>query len=177
MDTTRRAHTEDMPLLFLAFIVVPIVELWVIIQVGQEIGVLPTIALLIAVSVVGTWLLKQQGLATWRRLQTALSEGRMPGDEVIDGALILFGGALLLTPGFLTDVLGLVLLVPVTRAVVRRSLRRTFRTWIEKDPRTRAGRVIYEATVVREPRPTRPEAPPPSELHRPDDEDGSPDRG
>lgn len=164
-------------MLFLAFIVVPIVELWVIIQVGQELGVLPTIALLIGVSIAGTWLLKQQGMSTWRRLQTSLAEGRMPGDEVIDGALILFGGALLLTPGFLTDLLGLVLLVPISRAGVRRSLRRTFRTWIEKDPRTRAGRVIYEATVVREPRPTRPVAPPLSEPRRPDDEDGSPDRG
>ena len=165
------------PLLFIVFLVVPIVELWVIIQVGQEIGVLPTIALLIAVSVAGTWLLRHQGLATWRRLQTALAEGRMPGDEVIDGALILFGGALLLTPGFLTDVLGLVLLVPLTRSAVRKSLRRTFRTWVERDPRTRAGRVVYEATVVgRRPTAT-PEERSPSELHRPDDEDGSRDRG
>jgi UPF0716 protein FxsA len=167
------------PLLFVAFLVVPILELWVIIQVGQEIGVLLTIALLIAVSIAGTWLLKQQGLATWQRVQQNLAEGRMPADEVIDGALILFGGALLLTPGFLTDVVGLTLLIPPTRAAVRRVARRTFRRWIDRRTGGVSRRQVYEATVIRSERtPTTPsEERPPPELRRPGGADGSPDRG
>ena len=179
MDTTGAAHTGDMgPLLFVVFLVVPILELWVIIQVGEMIGVLPTIALLIAVSIAGTWLLKAQGVATWRRLQASLAQGRMPTEEVTDAALILFGGALLLTPGFLSDALGLVLLVPFTRGAVRIVARRTFRRWIDRRRGGRTGRQIYEATVIRsESRPTPSEAPLPSELDRPDDAAGSPDRG
>jgi UPF0716 protein FxsA len=109
-----------MPLfLILLFIVVPIVELYVIIQVGGAIGVLPTIALLIADSVLGAMLMRHQGRSAWRRFNAALSEGRIPHREVIDGALVIFGGALLLTPGFVTDILGIVLLLPPTRALVR----------------------------------------------------------
>jgi UPF0716 protein FxsA len=106
-------------LLVLLFIVVPIVELFVIIQVGEAIGVLPTIALLIADSVLGSMLMRSQGRAAWRRFNTAIREGRIPHREVLDGVLVIFGGALLLTPGFVTDVLGIVLLLPPTRALVR----------------------------------------------------------
>jgi UPF0716 protein FxsA len=109
-----------MPLfLVLLFIVVPIVELYVIIQVGDAIGVLPTIALLIADSVLGSMLMRHQGRTAWRRFNAALSEGRIPHREVLDGALVIFGGALLLTPGFVTDILGIVLLLPPTRVLVR----------------------------------------------------------
>jgi len=167
------------PPLLVLFLVVPILELWVIFQVGDLIGFLPTIGLLIAVSIAGTWLLKQQGVATWRRLQANLNQGRMPTDEVTDAALILFGGALLLTPGFLSDVLGLALLIPVTRAGVRRVARRAFRRRMDRRRGVAGGRRIYEATVVRsEPRvPTPPEERPRSELDRPDDADGSRGRG
>ena len=113
-----------MPLLVLLFIVVPLAELYVIIQVGQAIGVLPTIAILLVDSLVGSWLLRQQGRAAWRRFNVALQAGRAPANETVDGALILFGGALLLTPGFLTDLLGLALLLPPSRALVRRVLAR-----------------------------------------------------
>jgi len=114
-----------MPLLLvLLFIVVPIVELFVIIQVGEAIGVLPTIALLIADSVLGSMLMRSQGRAAWRRFNGALAEGRIPHREVLDGALVIFGGALLLTPGFVTDILGLLLLLPPTRALVRRVVAR-----------------------------------------------------
>jgi UPF0716 protein FxsA len=113
-------------LLFFLFIVVPIAELYVLIQVGQEIGVLPTIALLVADSILGAALMRSQGRAAWRRFNGALSEGRVPHREVLDGALVIFGGALLLTPGFLTDILGLVLLLPPTRAIVRTALVRRF---------------------------------------------------
>ena len=108
-----------MALLVLLFIVVPIVELFVIIQVGEAIGVLPTIALLIADSVLGSVLMRSQGRAAWRRFVTAVEEGRVPHREVLDGVLVIFGGALLVTPGFVTDVLGIVLLLPPTRALVR----------------------------------------------------------
>ena len=108
--------------LVLLFIVVPIAELYVLIQIGQAIGILPTIALLILDSVLGAVLMRSQGRAAWMRFNRALAEGRVPGREVIDGALVIFGGALLLTPGFLSDILGLILLLPPTRALVRRVL-------------------------------------------------------
>jgi UPF0716 protein FxsA len=115
-----------MPLLALIalFIVVPLAELYVIIQVGEAIGVVPTLALLLADSVLGSMLLRHQGRAVWRRFNEALAAGRMPHREVVDGVLVIFGGAFLLTPGFLTDIVGAVLLVPPTRALVRRLLAR-----------------------------------------------------
>ena len=109
-------------LLLVVFIVVPLAELYLLIQVGQAIGAPLTIALLLADSLLGAVLMRSQGRAAWMRLNAALAEGRVPGREVIDGALVIFGGALLLTPGFLTDILGLALLVPPTRAVIRRVL-------------------------------------------------------
>src|ERR671929_1154436 len=115
-----------MALLVLLFVVVPIVELFVIIQVGEAIGVLPTIALLIADSVLGSMLMRSQGRAAWRRFNAAVAEGRVPHREVLDGVLVIFGGALLLTPGFITDVFGVLLLLPPTRAVLRRLLVRRF---------------------------------------------------
>jgi UPF0716 protein FxsA len=113
-------------LLFILFIVVPIAELAVLIQIGQWIGVLPTIALLIADSILGAALMRSQGRAAWMRFNAALAEGRVPGREVMDGVLVIFGGALLLTPGFLSDILGLILLLPPTRALVRTVLVRRY---------------------------------------------------
>ena len=113
-------------LLVLLFIVVPIAELAILIQVGQLIGVWWTIALLIADAVLGSMLARSQGRTVWRRFNEALSAGRVPARETMDGALVLFGGALLLAPGFLTDVIGIVLLLPPTRAVVRAALVRRF---------------------------------------------------
>jgi UPF0716 protein FxsA len=110
--------------LVLLFIVVPIAELAVIIQVGQLIGVWWTIALLIADSILGSILMRSQGRAAWRRFNDTTRAGRVPAREVLDGALVIFGGALLLTPGFITDVLGLLLLLPPTRALVRGVLAR-----------------------------------------------------
>lgn len=114
-----------MPLLLvLLFIVVPIAELYVIIQVGQWIGVVPTLALLLADAVLGSMLLKHQGRSAWRRFNEALAARRFPGREVADGVLIVIGGTLLLTPGFITDVFGIFLLLPPTRAISRRVLKR-----------------------------------------------------
>jgi UPF0716 protein FxsA len=114
--------------LVLLFIVVPIAEIYVIVKVGEAIGVLPTIGLLILDSVLGSVLLRSQGRAAWRRFNAALQAGRPPAREVLDGALIIMGGALLLTPGFLTDILGAVLLLPPTRAGIRRLLVRNLRS-------------------------------------------------
>ena len=110
-----------MPLLLVAlFILVPIAELAVIIQVGQAIGVWWTIVILIADSILGSLLMRTQGRASWRRFNETLGAGRVPAREVADGVLVIFGGALLLTPGFLTDIIGLLFLLPPTRAVMRR---------------------------------------------------------
>jgi UPF0716 protein FxsA len=113
-----------MALLVILFIVVPIAELYVIIQVGQWIGLWPTLALLLADALLGSMLLKHQGRSAWRRFNEALAQRRFPGKEVADGVLIVIGGTLLLTPGFLTDIVGLFLLIPPTRAIARRLLRR-----------------------------------------------------
>ena len=111
-------------LLVLLFIVVPIAELYVIIQVGGLIGVGPTLLLLLLDAILGSWLLKHEGRAAWRRFNQALAERRMPAKEVADGFLIILGGALLIAPGFITDVFGILFLLPPTRAVARRILRR-----------------------------------------------------
>jgi UPF0716 protein FxsA len=107
-------------LLIVLFIVVPLAELAVIIQVGQLIGIPATIAILLADSILGGVLMRAQGRAAWRRFNEAMQAGRVPHREALDGALVIFGGALLLTPGFLSDVLGLLFLIPPTRAVARR---------------------------------------------------------
>jgi UPF0716 protein FxsA len=127
--------------LVLLFIVVPIAELAVIIQVGQAIGLWWTLALLIADSILGSVLMRTQGRAAWRRFNAAVQEARVPAREVLDGALVIFGGVLLLTPGFITDVLGLTLLIPPTRALVRRLLARRLErrmvTSMSRPPRRR----------------------------------------
>lgn len=110
--------------LVLLFIVVPILELYVIIQVGGLIGVWPTLALLLLDAILGSMLLRHQGRGAWRRFNEALAQGRFPGAEVVDGLLIVIGGTLLLAPGFLTDIVGLVFLIPPTRALVRAVLKR-----------------------------------------------------
>ena len=110
--------------LVLLFIVVPIAELAVVIQIGQVIGVWWTVALLLADAILGSILMRHQGRAAWRRFNLALEAGRVPAREVLDGALVMFGGLLLLTPGFITDILGLLLLIPPTRVVVRGVLAR-----------------------------------------------------
>lgn len=165
-------------LLFVLLIAVPVAELWVIVQFAQAIGLLETIGLLIVISIAGALLLKQQGMATWERMQSTLARGEMPGREMTDAFLIMLGGALLLTPGFLTDVVGIVLLLPPTRAALKGVFRKMLGSWAAKRAGP-AGRV-YSATVVRserrEPRSSAPPLQPPPEA-RPASGDDSPDRG
>jgi UPF0716 protein FxsA len=118
-------------LLVVIFIGVPFAEIYVLLQVGHAIGVLNTLALLILVSIVGAWLAKREGIGVIRRMQAALEAGRVPGKELIDGFLILMAAALMLTPGFLTDICAIFLLLPPVRAVVRAELRRRFARRIE----------------------------------------------
>jgi UPF0716 protein FxsA len=145
-------------LLVLLFILVPIAEIYVIIKVGEAIGVIPTLLLLIADAVLGSLLWRQQGRAAWVRFNRALAENRLPHKEVFDGVLIIFGGALLITPGFLTDILGLILLIPPTRALMRAVAARSVRR------RMARGEVAFWS-VGRGPRPPRrrpaPGGPPP----------------
>ena len=110
--------------LLVLFLVVPFVELYVIIQVGHVLGVVPTLALLVAISMLGASLCKREGLAVVRRIQEQVAERRLPGVALLDGALVLLAGALLLTPGFITDAVGLLLLLPPVRAGGRLILKR-----------------------------------------------------
>lgn len=118
-------------LLAIAFFAIPFAELAIIITVGQELGIPETLVLLVGISVVGAWLAKRQGLAALRAVQRRLDSGEMPGRELIDGLLILVGAVLLLTPGFLTDAIALLLLLPPVRALLRGVVRRRFERRIE----------------------------------------------
>jgi UPF0716 protein FxsA len=123
------------------FIVVPIAELYVIIKVGESIGVWPTLALLLADALLGALLLRHQGRGAWRRFNAALSERRFPGREVADGLMIAVGATLLLTPGFITDIFGFILLISPTRAIVRRLMRAYFgRRFVVVGMASQAGR-------------------------------------
>ncbi len=109
-------------LLVVIFIGVPIAELYLIYKVGDAIGILPTLLLLAADSVLGSLLLRTQGRSVWRRFNETMAAGRVPHKELQHGVAVIFGGAFLITPGFLTDIVGLTLLIPPSRAVVRRFL-------------------------------------------------------
>lgn len=138
-----------MPLvLLLAFIVVPIIELAVIIQVGQVIGTPATVALLLVVSVAGAWLVKREGLKAWSRFRAALAEARIPAEEVVDGALVMLAGALMLTPGFVTDAAGLLLVIPPSRALISRLIRARVRLTVLTGP-VRRGHVPRSSQVRR----------------------------
>src|SRR4051794_14631086 len=109
-------------LLFLIFIVLPIAELYVIFKVGEVIGAPLTIAILILDSLLGAWLLRSQGRTVWNRFQPPREAGRAPHGEGVDGVLVIFGGAFLITPGFIPDIIGIPLLLPATRGLYRRFL-------------------------------------------------------
>jgi UPF0716 family protein affecting phage T7 exclusion len=134
------------PILFFLLILVPIAELYVIVQTSQAVGVGVTLLLLIGISIVGASLLKREGTATWRQLQESIRQGQVPTKHVTDGALILFGGALLLTPGFITDAVGFLLVLPPTRAAVKGSFRKLLGGWALKrsGPAGYVGYRVYE---------------------------------
>lgn len=137
--------------LLIALLVIPLLEIYVLIQVGEQIGVPLTIVLLIVMSIAGAWLLKREGGAAWRRLRTAISEGRVPTSEVVDGAMILFGGALMLTPGFISDIFGVLLILPPTRAPLKGAFRKLLGGWFLGRAGTvgKVSRAAYGASVIR----------------------------
>lgn len=109
--------------LLLLFTIVPVIELVILFKVGSLIGAAPTIALILLTGVAGAYLARTQGLDLAYRIQAELNQGRLPTEELLDGAMILAGGILLLTPGFFTDIFGIVLLVPITRTFCKKSIR------------------------------------------------------
>src|SRR3954451_412752 len=174
MIETVLSSLRRVPLLALiaVFVVVPLAELYVIFQVGDAIGILPTLAILVADSLLGSWLLKNQGGAVWRRFNETLSDGRVPHREIVDGVLVIFGGAFLITPGFLTDIVGVLLLLPPTRALFRRQLQKRLELRAVSAVGGARGRrrpapgydydVEGTATEHYEPPPSAPELPPPA---------------
>ena len=115
-----------MPWLFILFVLVPALELYLLIQVGTLVGAWNTFLLILGTGLLGSWLAKSQGLATWRAINQRFGQGQIPGKELMDGAIILVCAALLLTPGILTDAIGLAGLIPVTRTVFRNTLTALF---------------------------------------------------
>ncbi|MCY3761009.1 MAG: FxsA family protein [Gemmatimonadetes bacterium] len=122
--------------LFLLFTVTPVVELALLIRIGQTLGVLPTVAIVVATGAAGALLARSQGLLALRRLQHSVSGATFPGEKIFDGVMILIGGLLLLTPGFLTDLIGFAALLPGTRGVLKEIVRRQVRRRIGRRVRT-----------------------------------------
>jgi UPF0716 protein FxsA len=154
-------------ILIALLIAVPVAEIYTIVQVAHGIGVLNTFALLIVISVLGAWLVKVQGLSVFIRVQQRLQEGRMPTNELVDGLILLFAGALMLTPGFITDAIGILLLLPPTRAVVRNLILRSYRKRLAEgggatSSTGRWGRVVVDVDQVNDD--DRPGQPPRGEL-------------
>jgi len=110
------------PIIVVLLIAIPIAEVWLLVQVGQTIGVLPTIGILVVEAILGGWLMQREGQRAWAALNTAFASGKMPTGELADAALILVGGLLLMLPGFITDIFGFVFLLPFTRPYARRVL-------------------------------------------------------
>ena len=108
--------------LLILFVIVPVTELYILIEVGKKIGSLTTIGIIILTGIIGAYLVKSEGFMILRKIQNDLNEGIMPGDSLIQGAIILAGGVLLLTPGFVTDIVGFIFLIPVSRNVVKKYL-------------------------------------------------------
>ena len=122
--------------LFLLFTIIPIIEVWLLIKVGRVFGALPTVAALIAISMTGAWLARSQGFRVLVSIQEELAAGRLPAAHILDGAFILTGGILLLTPGFFTDFFGLFFLFPASRRLLKLWLGR----WLER--RLRGGNIV-----------------------------------
>ena len=110
--------------LLILFIAVPLIELAVLVKLGEVWGFMPTIMLVLLTGISGAYLTRREGLSVWLRIQNDMAEGRMPADKLLDGLLILIGGVLLLTPGLLTDITGFCLVLPPTRRIAK--------TWISK---------------------------------------------
>lgn len=123
--------------LLIVFTIVPIIELYVLIEAGHQIGVAPTVAMVILTGIAGAYLARSQGFNLINKIQTELNQGRIPAEELMDGAIILAGGLLLLTPGFCTDLFGFTLLTPLTRKFIK--------VWLKKwlDSKIQRGEINF----------------------------------
>ena len=136
-------------LLAVAFFVVPLLEIYVLIQVGQVIGPWWTILLLVLDSILGGWLIRREGSRAWRALRGAVEQGKLPARELADGVLVVLGGALMLSPGFVTDALGILLILPVTRPLFRRLLTSYAMSRVVVRTHERPGPAAGDGSVVR----------------------------
>lgn len=141
------------PSLLVIFLIVPIIEIFLLIQLGGLIGVMPTIALVILTAIIGVALLRAQGLQTYQRFSQTLGQGHMPATEILEGIALLIGGALLLTPGFFTDAIGFICLIPFSRKIVIAWLTARFKPFSAVDLRTGEAEAhkgnIYEGRITR----------------------------
>ena len=122
-----------MRIALILFIIVPLFEMIVLIEVGSIIGAIPTVFLVVLTATVGIWLLKLEGMQTWARVQQKLAQGAIPETELLEGVMLIVGGALLLTPGFVTDTVGFICLLPglrrpIARWMIRQAVLRSFDT-------------------------------------------------
>jgi UPF0716 protein FxsA len=124
------------PKLFVAFAVLPVLEIYVLIHVGSAIGALNTIVLVLLTAFAGAWLARAEGMQTMLRIRQSMHQGIMPTSELVDAAIILAAGLVLLTPGFITDALGLLLLFPPTRKIFKEWLLRVLKEWMNNHPPT-----------------------------------------
>jgi UPF0716 protein FxsA len=113
------------------FVIIPLVELYLLLRVGSVIGAGPTVGIVIVTGIAGGWMARRQGFTVWRRIQESLNQGVLPTQPLVDGLFILAGGLLLLTPGLLTDAVGFLSLFPPTRAILKRWIRRRFQRQID----------------------------------------------
>jgi UPF0716 protein FxsA len=118
-ENTQNSRTAMLIRLLILFTVVPVIEIYLIVIMGELIGPLQTVLLLLAISLAGAWLVRSQGFHLLRRIRYELAQGRLPAVELLDGAMVLVGGVLLLTPGFFTDFFGLFFLIPFTRGFIQ----------------------------------------------------------
>lgn len=123
--------------LLILFVIVPVTELYILIEVGKKIGGLTTIGIIILTGIIGAYLVKGQGFMILKKIQSDLNEGIIPGDSLIQGAIVLAGGIFLLTPGFVTDIIGFIFLIPVSRRVVKKYLLK----WLKR--KTKEGNFYY----------------------------------
>lgn len=137
----------------LLFIVLPFVELSLLLEIGSRIGAWNTIGVVVATGIVGGYLAKREGLLVWRRFQSKLATGGLPGDEIVDGVIVLAAGALLITPGVITDVVGLLGLFPPTRFLIKQQLRKR----ITLHASVGLGRDFTQEPPVQQTRPSQPD--------------------
>ncbi len=134
--------------LLLLFIIVPAIELILLIQIGQVVGTLPTIALIVFTGVLGAFLAKRQGMQVLTRIRIGTQSGQIPADSIFDGAIILVAGAFLMTPGILTDSVGFLCLIPVTRQMIKNFIRAKFEKAVQ------SGQIFTASTVNQGNQPT-----------------------